>query len=494
MNRAGEANVEPDMGVTTETNPVAILPMRLNSNAADGLVVLTRHRSQATIVVNDASSTFTVVNTNDSGPGSFRQAILDANSTLGIDAILFNISGPAPHTVDLLSPLPQITEGVTIDGTSNPDFAGTPVIELNGSAAGPSASGLELAASGCTVRGLVINRFSSNDNPLVDPTINGGIALLPDSHNAAISNNLIEGDYVGVDPTGTQIQANTGVGILINSASTNTIGGAAAAGLNVISGNGLSGVYLTTGAGGAPTSNQVIGNHIGTDLTGSISIRNGSSPDPLGGHSGVLLNSGPGSSETIQDNVISGNVGDGITSNDQAGQGIVTVTNNMIGTDASGEVALANGGLGINAGAQLFTIQGNLVSANESVGIEVSNNIGTTITGNTIGADLTVTRSIGNGAQGILILNSQVMVLNNFVGGNATAGIEISGPFSLNCEIQGNHIGTNSGATAVLSNGNNGVFIHDGPQSALIAGNVIANNSGSGVRIPNSLVSQQVLF
>src|SRR5947207_15548138 len=67
-----------------------------------------------------AAATFTVMNTNDSGPGSLRQAILDANGNPGTDAIAFDIPGPGVHTIQPATPLPTITEAVTIDGYTQP--------------------------------------------------------------------------------------------------------------------------------------------------------------------------------------------------------------------------------------------------------------------------------------------------------------------------------------------------------------------------------------
>ncbi|MGQ9866972.1 MAG: hypothetical protein ACUVSQ_11970 [Pseudanabaenaceae cyanobacterium] len=78
-------------------------------------------------------ATFTVSNTNDTGSGSLRQAILDANSTAGADTIVFSI-GTGLQTINLTSSLPPITETVTINGTSQPGFTGTPLIQINGSA------------------------------------------------------------------------------------------------------------------------------------------------------------------------------------------------------------------------------------------------------------------------------------------------------------------------------------------------------------------------
>jgi hypothetical protein len=99
-----------------------------------------------------SAAILTVSNVNDSGPGSLRQAINDANQNPGPDTIVFNIPGGGVHTIAPLTPLPTITDPLVIDGTTQPGFAGTPIIELNGSSAGSSASGIEITAGNCTVR------------------------------------------------------------------------------------------------------------------------------------------------------------------------------------------------------------------------------------------------------------------------------------------------------------------------------------------------------
>src|SRR5258708_21726672 len=81
-------------------------------------------------------STFTVTNTSDSGTGSLRQAIMDANGAAGADTIAFSISGSGVHTISPSSALPDITDTVAIDGTTQPGYAGAPLIELNGASAG----------------------------------------------------------------------------------------------------------------------------------------------------------------------------------------------------------------------------------------------------------------------------------------------------------------------------------------------------------------------
>src|SRR5947209_10516376 len=63
------------------------------------------------------SATLSVTNTSDSGPGSLRQAILTANLSVNVpDVISFNISGAGPHTISPATPLPTITDPLTIDG------------------------------------------------------------------------------------------------------------------------------------------------------------------------------------------------------------------------------------------------------------------------------------------------------------------------------------------------------------------------------------------
>jgi len=139
---------------------------------------------------------------------TLRAAIQQANATQGDDLILFDISGTGTQTISPQSPLPEVTDPVTIDATSQPGFAGSPLIELNGTDAGADTDGLRITAGNSTVRGLAINRFTGNGLRLS----NGG-------------GNTIEGNYIGTDVTGTLPLPNQKDGVLIDGASDNTIGG-----------------------------------------------------------------------------------------------------------------------------------------------------------------------------------------------------------------------------------------------------------------------------
>jgi hypothetical protein len=87
-------------------------------------------------------SVYTVTSVADSGPGTLRQMLLDANQHPGFDTIDFNIRPSGAHTIHLLSALPLITDPVLIDGTSEPQFAGSPLIQLDGARAGSGVPGL----------------------------------------------------------------------------------------------------------------------------------------------------------------------------------------------------------------------------------------------------------------------------------------------------------------------------------------------------------------
>ncbi len=111
-------------------------------------------------------SSFVVINTNDSGAGSLRQAILNANANNGLnDTINFNIPGAGLHTISPASALPTITDAqVKIDGSSQPGyvFDGRPLIQLDGSSAGSFVDGLDVAAANATIIALAIDDFNGS--------------------------------------------------------------------------------------------------------------------------------------------------------------------------------------------------------------------------------------------------------------------------------------------------------------------------------------------
>jgi hypothetical protein len=207
-----------------------------------------------------ASTTFTVTTTSDSGAGSLRQAILNANATPGADTINFNIPSSGVRTIFPRSPLPEITEAVTIDGYTQPGTsantlsAGTSAVlkvQLDGSSAGSSADGLFIRADNVVVRGLVINRFGQT-----------GVQI--DGNN-----NRVEGNFVGTGATGT-LDLGNGLGGVLVRGDSNDLGGTSPFQRNLISGNDSEGVSLNAGTEG----NTVLGNLIGTTKDGKGNLGN----------------------------------------------------------------------------------------------------------------------------------------------------------------------------------------------------------------------------
>src|SRR5262252_4043472 len=208
-----------------------------------------------------SAANFSVVTTADSGAGSLRQAILDANGNAGPDTIDFAIPGAGVHTIHPATLLPAITGPVTIDGytqpgaspnTNPPDQGSNAVILIELDGTGLAGDGLLVTGGDSTIRGLAINRFATTGNG-IHLTTSGG--------------NVIAGSFIGTDPTGSSGAGNAH-GILIEVSGT-TVGGVAPADRNVISGNTI-GVYVSFGGGGT----IVRGNLIGTDRAGTSAITN----------------------------------------------------------------------------------------------------------------------------------------------------------------------------------------------------------------------------
>ena len=153
----------------------------------------------------DPNAALIVTTTADSGPGSLRAAIEFANSDPDIDSISFAIPGDGPHTISPLSPLPVITEPVEIDGytqggtTSNESFDGLDtvlMIALDGSLSG-QAHGLVVAGGDSTITGLAIHSFAGD-----------GIRLESED-------NIVAGNFIGTDISGTQDRGNGGHGVAV---------------------------------------------------------------------------------------------------------------------------------------------------------------------------------------------------------------------------------------------------------------------------------------
>ena len=144
---------------------------------------------------------------------------------------------------------------------------------------------------------------------------------------------MIEGDYLGIDPSGSIARPNT-FGVSIVSGTGDNIGGTAPDRRNIISGNAGYGIDVYN----FPAFGTLIeGNFIGTDTRGNASVANNAGGVELQGSSVTIGGVFAGTR-----NVISGNGEDGIFATTQA-----VIEGNFIGADSSGFSKLANAGDGI---------------------------------------------------------------------------------------------------------------------------------------------------
>ncbi|MBN2292102.1 MAG: hypothetical protein JXM70_06735 [Pirellulales bacterium] len=459
-------------------------------------------------------STFSVWTTADSGDGSLRQAIelANANGDAVTDEIRFDIPGTGPHTIQPLTQLPNISSPVTIDGTTQDGFDGTPVIELDGSAA---SNGLWVAADGCTVRGLAINRFGW-----------AGIVLVSD-------NNTVEGNYIGTDIAGTSDAGNL-FGVVIASSSGNRIGtngdGANDAGeRNVISGNDEAGIVVEGYGGGG--NNSVAGNYIGTDFTGTAAIANRNGVALTGGASDnvIGIDGTDGVFNESERNIISGNTRAGVDASWTEGSSRNVIAGNYIGTDKTGALPLPNergiwfemgpqgNRIGTDGDGVADNMERNVISGNSLDGVYLwTNSNSNTVAGNYIGTDADGNAALPNLGYGIWVREASYNCIGtdgigdfidaerNVISGNGLNGVYISEDASYNT-LAGNYIGVDADGLQPIGNGydpgglsnswyDEGVWLHQGAHHNWIGtnsdgqgdeeeGNVISANHGSGVRL-----------
>lgn len=384
---------------------------------------------------------FVVTNTNDSGAGSLRQAITDANADAILNGITFNIAGAGVKTIAPTSPLPAITQPVIIDGLTQPGATcSLPLIELNGAGAGAGADGLNISAGNCTVQGLIVNRFNGDG---IEFNTNGA--------------NTVKCSRIGTNQAGLGGLANGANGIFLNNTSDNLIGGTAGDG-NLISANTTNGI-LIDGATGA-SNNVIQGNLIGVNSAGNVTAGMSNLQDGIHIQGANATNNTIGGTVSGARNVISNNGDDGIETTGSANA--TTIKGNFIGVTAGGNTDAGNTDRGIIANGTT-TIGGataterNIISANV-IGIQtVGTAATTTIQGNYVGLGADGATSLGNDL-GVFLNNTN----NSFIGGTAPGagnvisantgdGISLDGT---NNSVQGNLIGTD--ATGLLDRGNGG--------------------------------------
>jgi hypothetical protein len=438
--QTSEPEILKPVALDTAGEPVAVLPMRLNPDALNDLVVLQHGPHGLAVAPTAPMATFTVNATSDQSDGdtddnicdtgnaddgytgicTLRAAIEQANASPGADKIQFNLGSGTP-TISPGGSLPTISGPVTILGNTG----GATRVEIDGSGTSFYSQALRITAGNSTVRGLVINCFLRGT--LLRLEQNGG--------------NVIEGNFVGLDTDGTTIACDSPfnpptVSMSISNSSNNVIGGTTSQARNVVGG------ILLSGSGGVATGNQVQGNYVGTDVHGTADPGSGGGV----GIWGDARNNTVGGTTDQARNLVSGTEGvAGIRISSMGGASEPTgnlVQGNYIGTDKNGVADLGNAGYGVYVDRALD---------------------------NTIGGTAAGARNVISGNDG-------------------DAGVRVGIYATTGTLVQGNYIGTDKNGTGALGNAGYGVEVNDTSDNtigggAASAGNVIAYNGDHGVRV-----------
>ena len=237
-----------------------------------------------------------------------------SNDPAGPDEIRFDISGSGPHTIQPQSALPDVTDPVVIDGSTEPDFSGDPVVAIDGSGLGTGTNllNLETGSDGSSVLALSLVNSPSQ-----------GLFARTDS-------NRVDGCWIGLAPDGT-VAGITSWGVR-TFGSSNQIGDPNGSG-NVIVGAGT-GIDLSNEAPGNTVQNNLIGQTPSGDAAGNTVALT------LGGGSRAGSESTIGGTGADEANVIAHSTGKGIVGRDE----------DMAGTTIRGNRLFDNGGLGIDLG------------------------------------------------------------------------------------------------------------------------------------------------
>ena len=301
-----------------------------------------------------------------------------------------------------------------------------------------------------------------------------GVYLL----DSGTANNTVEGNRIGTNVSGTAAVPNTEYGVRIEAgANNNRIGGASSGARNLISGNTQSGIIIL---GAGTTDNDILGNYVGTDVTGAVAIPNVASGIYVAAPATTI-----GGGSAGEGNIISGNLAYGIylvtaiTTN-------TIIQGNHIGVDSAGTGALGNGVAGIAvADAPNTTIgggaagEGNVVGANGTFGI-FADAVGTLIQGNSVGTDVSGTLALGNLQGGVLFTGS---ASSGAIGGTGAGEGNV---IAYNAFFGGVGVTTTAADIAILGNS---IVNNTNLGIDLNLDTVTPNDAGDGDTGPNDLLN-----
>ena len=336
--------------------------------------------------------------------------------------------------------------GILLDDASNSVIGCKIGVAKDGTTAAPNTNGIYLSGSAAS---NTIGSSAAGGRNIISGNRRNGILLT----GANVTQNTVTGNYIGLDKNG-NVVGNGWNGVnFLNGAHDNTIGGTTAGSVNVISGNGQSGVKIDGSTGGAH-DNTVAGDYIGTNAAGTAAVDSNGAATGNSEYGVLITNSNhnfvgapaPAQPPDTTVTVISGNTRSGILL-DTAQTNLIQ--NCYIGTDVGGTLRVGNlqGGISVGVGSSNNTIGGlqdsarNVISANGdnhpagngawgiSLGIvqytvgPLVNTNQNLIQGNYIGTDFKGLNPLGNDGDGVYFSNSNTT--NNTIGGTAIAAMNV---------------------------------------------------------------------
>ncbi|MFH0895086.1 MAG: right-handed parallel beta-helix repeat-containing protein [Bacteroidota bacterium] len=488
-------------------------------------------------IINTSFATnYTVTTTADVGAGSLREAITNANASIGPDNIYFNIPTSdggynAARSAWVFTPgsaYPMVQGSyINIDATSQTTNQGN--LNLNGpeiviDGGGTLANAFIVVSNANTIKGLCVIRCTygitiynatATNNKVTEcyvgikedgATALGnqyGIAVSGNASATTISNCLISGNTGAgiavqntgnVTVTGCRIGTNAMVtlqvpnqdGVVLDNAYYVTVGGNTPSLRNIISGNSNAGIIFN---GNGSHHNNIIGNFIGTDSTTLDSIPNVFGIVLYGARNNTI-----GGINSAYRNVVSGNSSCGILLNG-SGTNDNVISANYVGLDSTGMIRIPNHtGILLKSNARRNRIGGtttgerNVVSGNFEIGIYLEACDSNTFEGNYVGpaADgitaIVVADSMfqGNGLELNTVARYNI-VKNNVISGNRVYGFIFYGQTSYN-ELIGNYIGTDATGNVSMRNAT-GICVDCASNHNKIYNNVLSGNISYGIFI-----------
>jgi len=453
--------------------------------------------------------TLALKNTNDSGPGSLRQAILDAGDWPTGATIPVVIPGSGVRSIHVLSQLPPITKPFALDGweLGGSEYTGPPLLEIEGTGcptiAGVPCDGLVIQGDNVNINGVVVRSFGGN-----------GVVF----RGAAAYASAVQNSYIGTNADGTVAAGNGLSGVLIDGGYGDPLYG------NVLFGNVISGNRVGVTINGASANrNALFKNIIGLNAAGVARIPNLDDGVRIVGAPNTIVGE-PGSGNVIAGNgtLLNGFVDHLADAIDVSGAGAAgtKIQANILGLDAQGAAGVFNTTGNIRVTGVANTLIGGTAAGARNVmgddgtvnyhfahciGVFGAGSTGTVIQGNYVGTNINGTLDRGcrgagvyiDSAPGVQIGGTTTAARNVISGNNDYGGVWVTGSTATGTQIQGNYIGIDATGAVALGNESTGIKLLSGNNTiggtAAGAGNVISGNAQRGIDLTELGSSNNVI-